>query len=151
MLLMDNFSAHKLPDYWKKVVFTGGLTGVKHKEHTVIFLPPNTTSVIQPLDQGTIMAFKAHYRRQHIRWLVDEIDKGKDGDKLKVDLRQVMVWTREARKHILGESISNCFQKSKILPVALQAETHLLRRVAKVRGAMKEVYDELTFHGRRGC
>jgi len=108
-----------LPDYWKKVVFAGGLTGFKHKGHTVIFLPPNTTFIIQPLDQGIIMDFKARYRMQHIRWLVDEIDKGKDAENLKVDLRQVMVWIREAKIHILGEIISNCFQKSKILPVTL--------------------------------
>ena len=67
VLLMDNFSGHKLPDYWKKVVFAGGLTGAKHKGHTVIFLPQNITSVIQLLDQGIIIAFKAQYRRQHIR------------------------------------------------------------------------------------
>ena len=94
VLLMGNFSGHKLTDYWKKVVFAGGLKGFKHKGHTVIFLPPNTTSVIQPLNQGVVMAFKAHYLRQRIRWLVDEINKGKDAEKLKVDLHQVMVWTR---------------------------------------------------------
>ncbi len=30
----------------------------------VIFLPPNTTSLIQPMDQGTISAFKAYYIRR---------------------------------------------------------------------------------------
>ena len=29
----------------------------------VMFLPPNTTSLIQPLDQGIIATFKAYYTR----------------------------------------------------------------------------------------
>jgi len=56
VLLMDKFSGHKLPDYWKKVVFAGGLIGFKHKGHTVIFLAPNITSVVQPLNQGVVMS-----------------------------------------------------------------------------------------------
>lgn len=107
VLLMDNIIDHKLPHYWKKVVIAGGLTGFEHKGHTVISLPPNTTSVLHPIDQGAIMVFKAHYCMQYIIGLVDEIDKGKDGDKLKVDLGKMMIWTREAKIHILGKTISN--------------------------------------------
>jgi hypothetical protein len=38
------------------------------------FLPPTTTSHLQPLDAGIIQCFKGHYRRQHLRHLVDCID-----------------------------------------------------------------------------
>ena len=31
----------------------------------IIMLPPRTTSVIQPLDQGIINAFTANYRREN--------------------------------------------------------------------------------------
>jgi hypothetical protein len=32
-----------------------------HPNVKVVFLPPNTTSLIQPLDQGIIKTFKSHY------------------------------------------------------------------------------------------
>lgn len=35
-----------------------------HPNVEVLFLPPNTTSLIQPLNQGIIKAFKAHYMRE---------------------------------------------------------------------------------------
>uniref|UniRef100_A0A3P9IA29 DDE-1 domain-containing protein n=1 Tax=Oryzias latipes TaxID=8090 RepID=A0A3P9IA29_ORYLA len=37
------------------------------------FLPPNTTSLIQPMDQGIIRAFKALYTRNTLHHLVDEM------------------------------------------------------------------------------
>uniref|UniRef100_A0A8C7ZD10 HTH CENPB-type domain-containing protein n=1 Tax=Oryzias sinensis TaxID=183150 RepID=A0A8C7ZD10_9TELE len=37
------------------------------------FLPPNTTSLIQPMDQGIIHAFKALYTRNTLQHLVDTI------------------------------------------------------------------------------
>ena len=47
-LLIDNCPAHpSVPD----------LTNVQ-----LVFLPPNTTSVLQPMDQGVIRSLKAHYR-----------------------------------------------------------------------------------------
>ena len=40
-----------------------------------IFLPPNTTSVPQPLDQGAIRNLKAHYIGRIVR-LLDVLTKG---------------------------------------------------------------------------
>ena len=31
---------------------------------TIVFLPPNVTSVVPPLDQGIIASFKVHYKKQ---------------------------------------------------------------------------------------
>jgi hypothetical protein len=54
LLLLDNCPSHNLQ----------GLT-LSHVD--VYFLPPNTTSKIQPMDAGIIMSFKRHYRHLHIR------------------------------------------------------------------------------------
>uniref|UniRef100_A0A3B5PS70 DDE-1 domain-containing protein n=1 Tax=Xiphophorus maculatus TaxID=8083 RepID=A0A3B5PS70_XIPMA len=42
------------------------------------FLPPNTTSLIQPMDQGVIRAFKALYTRNTLQHLVDAMDSDQD-------------------------------------------------------------------------
>jgi hypothetical protein len=47
----------------------------------LIFLPANTTTVVQPLDQGITASMKAHYRRHFVRWLLSEA--GKAGNKEK--------------------------------------------------------------------
>jgi hypothetical protein len=50
LLLLDNFSGHMV-DYTP--------TNVE-----LLFLPPNTTSVLQPLDGGIICAFKAYFKKK---------------------------------------------------------------------------------------
>jgi len=57
LLLLDNRPSH----------ITEGLT-LSNTE--VLFLPPNTTAILQPMDAGIIMPFKRHYRRCHIRWML---------------------------------------------------------------------------------
>ncbi|KFM82045.1 Tigger transposable element-derived protein 1, partial [Stegodyphus mimosarum] len=39
----------------------GHLKELEHPNVKIIFLPPNTASLIQPLDQGVISTFKAYY------------------------------------------------------------------------------------------
>ena len=39
-------------------------------------IPPNTTSVIQPMDAGIIAAFKRRYRRYHLQNAVDRDERG---------------------------------------------------------------------------
>jgi len=54
LLLLDNCSSHKTENLTLSYV-------------DVYFLPPNTTSKLQPMDAGIIMAFKKHYRHYHIK------------------------------------------------------------------------------------
>ena len=57
ILFIDNCPAH--PD-----------TGLKFSNVSVIFLPPNTTSVQKPLDAGVIKCFKGSYRLRLCRKLI---------------------------------------------------------------------------------
>ena len=42
----------------------------------VVFLPPNTTSLIQPMGQGVVSTFKAYYLRRIFQQLIDKTDEG---------------------------------------------------------------------------
>lgn len=59
VLLMDNFSAH-IAAYNELCAQPSGHS-LQNTE--IVWLPPNSTSKTQPLDQGIIAAFKAIYRR----------------------------------------------------------------------------------------
>ena len=59
LLLLDNAPAHPSTEALKS---TGG-------EVTTMLLPPNTTSVLQPIDQGILKALKRRYKKNLSRHL----------------------------------------------------------------------------------
>ena len=63
VLLVDNCPAHPSID---NLVST-----------ELIFLPPNTTSKLQPMHQGVIRSLKAHYKTMSIKKLIEAIAKKK--------------------------------------------------------------------------
>ena len=67
LLLLDNAPGHP-----------PNLT-LEYPHIKVVFLPSNTTSLIQPMDQGIISTFKTYYLRQVLRHIVDSTsDTGED-------------------------------------------------------------------------
>ncbi|GLV46176.1 hypothetical protein CBL_02892 [Carabus blaptoides fortunei] len=46
---------------------------LSHPNVELTFLPPNTASLIQPLDQGIISTFKTHYIRMSLKWILEKI------------------------------------------------------------------------------
>jgi len=74
-LLMDNSSTHSYPkDHVQMTWGDGAIKGYKWKNIIVGFLPPDTTTQVQPMDMGIIAAFKCGYRKRHVRWLVNMVD-----------------------------------------------------------------------------
>ncbi|XP_069174685.1 jerky protein homolog-like [Procambarus clarkii] len=79
VLLLDNSSTHPRGDE----LVNGNIIGM--------FLPPNSTSVIQPMDQGIIKNLKHHYKRMFARRLNNQLGTLKDF--YKVFTIKSAIWT----------------------------------------------------------
>ena len=71
------------------------------------FLPPNTTSITQPMDAGIIKNLKHHYRRFLIRKRLLAVDFEK---KFKLDLLQALDWLKMSWDNVTPTTIKHCFQ-----------------------------------------
>ena len=94
LLLLANASTH--------AVLTLNLKNV-----TVLFLPPNTNSHIQPMDAGIIAAFKKRYRSFQLGFALDREADGHQ-DIYKVHILQAMYWCRDAWK-MITPLVINCW------------------------------------------
>ena len=110
ILLIDNFSAHN-----------SGLDMIT-SDHDIIFtnvvvrfLPPNATSVCQPLDQGIIRAWKAHYRKQLLDYICNEYDHDRDPNITMHVLRAIRWGNKAWYDDLSSTTISNCWVKSRVL------------------------------------
>jgi hypothetical protein len=107
LLLLDNFSGHELG-----VELVGGKQGLSNIR--VEWLPPNTTSHWQPLDQGIIASFKTIYRKEWILYMLRQYEANKDPNKT-VNLLKSIQWTRKAWDQVTDTTIQRCWWKSTII------------------------------------
>lgn len=100
LLFMDNCSVHKNTE----------LSNVK-----IVFFPANTTSQLQPLDQGIIQNFKCKYRKFQLRSIVGLLDEAvytpATQIKFQINKLDAVNWIRNAWDEVKPETITKCFQK----------------------------------------
>ena len=98
VLLVDNCPAHPFID---NLVST-----------ELMFLPPNTTSKLQPMDQDVIRSLKAHCKTMSIKKLIEAIEKKKALSEFSIlDAMQMLdlAWGKVTTKTVV-----NCFEKAGI-------------------------------------
>ena len=139
--VIDNFAAHPHIDNLKAI--------------KLYFLPPNTSSKIQPMNQGVIRSLKAKYHRNVVRKIIQSVEKKKTLPKIL--LLQGMQMLVSAWDALAMQTIVNCFRKSGISTESqetaiaedddpfreLQDEIDDLRSVKP--NLIEEVFDATTF------
>jgi hypothetical protein len=130
VVLSDNAPTHMLAD--TEIDEEHGFKVINLSNLKLVFLPANTTIVVQPLDQGIIACTKAHYRRQLVQWVIAEAEKPENAGKSLKEVRpsfyQMMRWLNTAWKECVSPlTIRNCWHKAGILTegwIAAPTGTH---------------------------
>jgi len=103
LLLVDNASGHSVSDENKQ----------KLKNVVLHFLPPNTTSILQPCDAGIINSLKCHYKKLLIHSYLDSI---KEINKiLEPTVKDAMFMIHKAWKNVTVDTIFNCWSHCQII------------------------------------
>lgn len=109
VLLLDNAPVHLILDE----------TQEKLDSIVVKFLPPNTTTVLQPCDAGIIHSFKCHYKRLFVQNRINAYDNVQDGiveELADYNIYDALQNSAEAWSMVSSQTISNCWKKTGILP-----------------------------------
>ena len=147
ILFLDNATCHNL------------LLGTNLSNIKLSFMQPNTTSLIQPLDQGIIRSFKAYYRRELVRMQIAAIDATPPVPLSEVAKQITVLKTMNMMKRALFmvklSTIQNCFKKAGFV-IESQAEVEEILdenvQVSPPSGMEQTDFDEfISFDDRTQC
>ena len=108
LLCLDNFSGHPSEHQLDNI--------------QLVFFPPNTTALSQPMDQGIIENLKRHYKKLLLRRRLEVLDEMKE---FKFTLLDALHFVRRAWDLVSISTIKNSFAKANFLEddTGLQTET----------------------------
>ncbi|GFO02073.1 tigger transposable element-derived protein [Plakobranchus ocellatus] len=93
-MIVDNCPAHPSVDNLKAI--------------KLVFLPPNTTSILQPCDQGIINSFKRNYRKAVVQRYLVHIDTGCPAT-FNILVLEALYLMKKAWDDIRTSAVANCF------------------------------------------
>ena len=79
----------------------------------MVFLPANTTSVLQPLDQGIIQNLKLHYRKLLFRRVLSHINDNNSAESIarSINVLDACRWIATALKEVSPITVQKCFSR----------------------------------------
>ena len=116
----------------------------------VLFLPPNTTSRLQPLDAGVIKNFKVRYRKLLLKFILSRVNHGLTAPDIakKVNVLQAIRWMKQAWDAVPVEIVQRCFHRCGFSNMAQSNErseeeedqefSGLVRRISQGKTTAKE-------------
>lgn len=139
LLLIDNAPGHPT---------------LEHDNVRVLFLPPNTTSLIQPLDQGIIATFKTYYIKRSFQYILDTLDKDKaltviDAWK-RFNIKDCVKYAALALSDLRSSTLNGCWKAIwpecvKIKSTAVSNTNEYPNIIALSRAVGGEGFDDLCF------
>lgn len=127
LLIVDNAACHQLKD-----------TVLENAK--IEFPPPNTPSLIQPLDQGIIRSFKSEYRTCILRRQLLHLDSGqtlKDFSK-KINLLEALKMIKRAWWMVSPTTIQNSFKKAGFVASSVSVDDEIVSEVSEETNLFSE-------------
>ena len=79
------------------------------------YLAANTTSILQTLDQGIILAMKQKYRKTQLRYIITQMKRSKEkycSQLLKeINVLKAIYWIKQGWYDVKCDTIVKCFTK----------------------------------------
>ena len=79
------------------------------------YLPANTTSILEPLDQGIILAMKRKHNKTQLRYIITHMERSKEKDCSQlfkeIDVLKAIYWIKQAWNDVKCDIIAKCFKK----------------------------------------
>ncbi|GFW67927.1 jerky protein homolog-like [Trichonephila clavipes] len=127
ILLIDNAPSHP------------GTEELSSGEIKAIFLPPNVTPLLQPMDQGVLQKLKQIYRKQFLRTLIEDDAVSLVAKIKQTNMKDVVYWSAESWENVTDQTLIKSWKK--LWPILEYAEnqpendvTSLLQLVQTIPG-----------------
>ena len=112
LMIVDNAPVHKLLRTFTNV--------------TVLYLPPRTSALIQPMDMGIIWSVKAAYKKKLNNYILSNISTG-NGNPLKtLFILEPIAWIKNVWYNMDSKILWNCWNKSGLAHKDPEADCDIL-------------------------
>ena len=113
----------------------------------LVFLPPNTTSKLQPLDSGIIAQVKALYRKRMLRHILVEMDEVSTASQLakSITLLDAVRWLGNAWHAVKPSTCVKCFARCGLVDAASTSPSEEEETIPPLEGPYHQLLNNITW------